>query len=91
MNYCYWRKVLIDTVKKKWLIYAIYFNLIFAFMHYIAWGKISSPNRELAMIPFFFLLGLLWSLVYRKTKTIKFGIIGHMFANLFGFAALFMR
>ncbi len=87
----FWRKVLIDNVQGKWLIYILYFNLLFSLMHYFTLGLISSPNQELIILPITFAAGFLWSTVYYKTKSIKYVIIGHLIMDLCGFTALFIR
>ena len=87
----YWRKLLFDNIEKNWLFYLLYFNIIFALMHYFALGIISSPNREVIIIPITFFAGLIWSLIYKKTQTIKYIIIGHFIMDICGFTALFIR
>lgn len=87
----YWRKVLLDSIKKYWLLQAVYFNILFSLIHYLALGQISSPNREIIIIPITFFAGLIWSLIFKKTGTTKYIIIGHFIMDICGFSALFIR
>jgi uncharacterized protein len=87
----YWRKVVFDNIKIKWFFKLIYVNLIFALMHYFALGIISVPNNEIVIIPITFLAGIIWSIVYKKTGTLKYAILGHLMMDICGFSALFIR
>ncbi len=87
----YWRKILFDNVTNHWWIYAFYFNLIFALMHFLALGKISNPNSEFVIVPITFLAGFIWSLVYKNTRTLKYIILGHLIMDICGFSALYIR
>jgi hypothetical protein len=87
----YWRKMFIDSYPQRKYVIVLYSTTLFALMHYVTLGVISAPNQEPIILPITFAAGLLWSVVYIKTKTLRYVILSHMLMDVFGFSALFIR
>lgn len=85
----YWRGLLMDSTE-SWgkLISLIYSSALFAVSHPLIWGIHSLPLRKTESIGGLFFVGLLWGLAYQRTRTLRWCVMGHMLANLFGLAAL---
>ncbi len=87
----YWRKLFIDRFPDRPYAVALYSSALFAVMHYLTLGLISAPNWEPVIVPITFVAGLIWSIVYVKTKSLRYVILSHLLMDLFGFTALFIR
>lgn len=91
MEETYWRKLFIDRYPQQRYLVVLCVSAAFALMHYFSLGIISSPNREPIILPITFVAGLLWSVVYIRTKTLRYVILSHLLMDVFGFSALFIR
>ncbi len=85
----YWRGVLIDSTA-SWgkLASLLYSSVWFAASHPLIWGIHSLPLRKAEAVGALFFVGLIWGLAYQRTGSLRWCVVGHMLANLFGLAAL---
>lgn len=85
----YWRGLIIDSTA-SWgkLASLLYSSVWFAASHPLIWGIYSLPLRKLEAVGALFFVGLIWGLAYQRTGSLRWCVVGHMLANLFGLAAL---
>jgi membrane protease YdiL (CAAX protease family) len=85
----YWRGLLIDSTA-SWgkLASLLYSSAWFAASHPLIWGIHSLPLRKPEAVGALFFVGLIWGLAYQRTGSLRWCVVGHMLANLFGLAAL---
>jgi membrane protease YdiL (CAAX protease family) len=50
---------------------------LFMLSHPLTWGVFSVTIRSAIMVLPLFIMGVIWSVVYIKTKTLRHGIIAH--------------
>jgi membrane protease YdiL (CAAX protease family) len=86
----YWRKLMLDNFSNK-PVMVIYNSVIFGLLHLFSFSIISTPNQEFLIFPITAVLGLIYSLVYLKTGSLRYVIISHFIMDIFGFSALFIR
>ncbi|MBU3189679.1 CPBP family intramembrane metalloprotease [Clostridium bowmanii] len=79
----YWRGLIYSTniSISKWVV-LIYTTIIFAILHPLMWGVFSEPLRVPSFIGIAFLLGIMLSLGYLKTKSLKWAIFSHCLIDL---------
>ena len=85
----YWRGLIMDSAA-SWgrASSLLYSSALFAASHPLIWGIHSLPLRKIEAVGALFVVGLLWGLAYQRTGTLRWCVVGHMLANLFGLAAL---
>lgn len=87
----YWRGLLMDATatwgKAASLLYPA---LCFTISHPLVWGIHSLPLRKPEAVAAIFFVGLIWGLAYQRTGSLRWCVLGHMLANLFGLAVLVM-
>jgi len=85
----YWRGLLMDATA-SWgrLRSQLYSSAWFAVSHPLIWGIHSLPLRKAEAVGALFFVGLLWGITYQRTGSLRWCVVGHMLANLFGLAAL---
>lgn len=85
----YWRGLLLDSTA-SWgrLPSLLYSAVLFAISHPLIWGVHSLPLRKVESLGALCMVGLIWGLAYQRTHTLRWCVVGHMLANLFGLAAL---
>jgi uncharacterized protein len=85
----YWRGLIMDSTA-SWGRAAslVYSSALFAASHPLIWGIHSLPLRKPEAVGALFVVGLIWGLAYQRTGTIRWTVLGHILANLFGLAAL---
>ena len=81
----YWRGLLIDATA-DWVagLGVVYSTLLFALSHPLIWGVHSVSLRHPAALVGLGVVGAVWSMAYRRTKSLRFAIAGHTAANLLG-------
>lgn len=80
----YWRGLLIDATG-RWKILGVVFSaVVFAVSHPLIWGVHSAALRHPAAAGGLAVAGLIWGLAYWRTGSLRFAIVGHACANLFG-------
>ncbi len=83
----YYRGFLLDntTEWKKWK--AILFSTsVFAANHAV-FGINSEVNSGFTVVVSTFIMGLVWSIVYTKTKSLRWAIFGHFLVDFFSLSA----
>lgn len=85
----YWRGLLMDaTASWGTLPSLLYSTVWFAASHPLVWGIHSLPLRKPEAVGALVLVGLIWGRTYQRTGRLRWCVVGHMLANLFGLAAL---
>jgi membrane protease YdiL (CAAX protease family) len=85
----YWRGLLMDSTASWGKFFSlVYSAVLFAVSHPLIWGVHSLPLRKIESLGALLLVGLIWGLAYQRTQTLRWCVVGHMLANLFGLAAL---
>lgn len=80
----YWRGLLMDTTRPwpAWMS-ILYSSTLFAANHPLSWGVHSIANRHPITFASTWIMGLVWAIVYRKTGSLRFAILGHVLVDLF--------
>ncbi len=77
----YWRGLLLDrTSEWSYWVSLLYSSAFFALNH-LPQGVHSVAIRY--TVPPVFVMGLVWGIVYKKTKSLRWVILGHFLVNLF--------
>lgn len=85
----YWRGTLSDRTT-HWPGWAsvLYSSFFFAINHPISYGVYSSANRHPATVISTFIMGIVWAVVYRKTRSLRWVILAHFLVDLFNLSIL---
>lgn len=59
----------------------VYSAAWFALSHPLIWGVHATAMRQWPVIAALFFVGVIWAIVYRRSKSIRWTIAGHMLAN----------
>ena len=83
----YWRGLLLDAAAewKGWLS-ILYTSGLFAASHPLLWGVNSVANRTLTAVISTFIMGVVWGLVYRRTRSLRWVVAAHVLVDLFNLA-----
>lgn len=83
----YWRGMLMDaTASWAGFLSIVYTAAWFALSHPLIWGVHSTAMRQWPVVIAMFFVGAVWATVYRRSRSIRWTIAGHMLANLLGMA-----
>jgi membrane protease YdiL (CAAX protease family) len=84
----YWRGLLLDaaSIWPEWL-GIVYAGVMFAFSYPLVWGVFFESGRAPAFILITLTAGILWGVVYRRTGSLRWVVIGHLLLDVFGLAA----
>lgn len=75
----YWRGLLLDrTSAWPYWLSLLFSSALFALNHLVL--AVHSIAIRFALIPFF-VMGLVWGVVYKKTKSLRWAIIGHFIVD----------
>jgi len=81
----YWRGLLIDATSERLKgLGVVYSTLLFAVSHPLIWGVHSTALRHPAALLGLVLVGAVWGVTYWRTRSLRFTIVGHACACLFG-------
>jgi membrane protease YdiL (CAAX protease family) len=70
----------------------LYISLFFSLNHLLGIGVTSAGGRHPVLIVNALVLGILFSVIYLKTKSLRWVIIGHALADLLGLSvAVFLN
>lgn len=58
----------------------------FALSHPLIWGVHSTAMRQWHVVLALLFVGIVWAVVYRRTRSLRWTVAGHMLANLLGMA-----
>ncbi len=85
----YWRGLLLDNTRNwpGWL-GVLYSTSLFAINHPLTVGVHSIANRHPAVLISTFIMGLAWAVVYRKTQSLRWAVLGHMLVDLLNLSIL---
>ena len=77
----YWRGLMLDRTREwhHWI--SLLYSSAFFTINHLPLAVHSIPIR-FAIIPFF-VMGLVWSIVYKKTKSLRWVILGHFLVDFF--------
>jgi membrane protease YdiL (CAAX protease family) len=83
----YWRGTLLDATK-HWPLWTrvLFTSSMFAVSHPLIWGVNSIANFTLTVTVSTFIMGVVWAMVYLKTKSLRWVIAGHVLTDLFNLA-----
>ena len=80
----YWRGLLLDTAKSvmpTWLGIA-YSTILFVASHPLMWGVFSIANRSYHVFIYLSIIGIVWSLMYIRTKSLRWVILSHFIVDI---------
>lgn len=79
----YWRGLLLDYTKewKEW--WAILFTSTVFAAHHIAFGINSEVNSGIELLVATFIMGVVWAIVYLRTKSLRWCIVAHILVDCF--------
>ena len=81
----YWRGLLLDAASRwpTWLALGIT-SLLFSLNHLLGIGVTSIGGRHPFLLLNTFVLGIIFGLIYKKTGSLRWLIVSHIIADLFG-------
>jgi uncharacterized protein len=81
----YWRGALLDAAS-HWHSWAAvgYTSALFAASHPLIWGVHSIANGTIEVVVSTFVMGVVWSIIYKKTRSLRWAIASHVLVDLFG-------
>ncbi len=84
---CYWRGLLLDFTSNwsNWVA-VLYSSVLFAINH-AAFGLNSKLNSGFEIVVSTFIMGLVWAIIYKKTKSLRWVIFAHFLVDFFGLSA----
>ena len=83
----YWRGLIMDATASWGAFLSIaYSSVWFALSHPLIWGVHSTAMRQLPVVLALLFVGAIWGLVYRRSRSLRWTIAGHMLANFLGLA-----
>lgn len=86
----YWRGLLLDLasgVMSRWLAIC-YSTILFVLSHPLMWGVFSIANRSYHVFIYLAIMGIIWSLMYYKTKSLRWVILSHFIVDIGNLAVL---
>jgi uncharacterized protein len=85
----YWRGVLLDCTE-RWPAWAaiIYSSVFFAINHPLSFGVYSIANQHPAVLISTFVMGVVWAVIYRKTRSLRWVTISHCLTDLLSLSVL---
>ena len=85
----FWRAYMLDTSPNMpFWIKAIVSSLLFAAAHPLTWGIFSPNMLTIEMLISVFIMGIVWSFVYKKSKSLLLPYFSHFLVDLFNCSVL---
>ncbi|MBN1250669.1 MAG: CPBP family intramembrane metalloprotease [Bacteroidales bacterium] len=85
----FWRGYMLDISPKiPFWIKAIVSSLLFAVAHPLTWGIFSQNMLTVEMLISVFIMGIVWSFVYKKSKSLFLPYFSHLLVDLFNCSVL---
>jgi membrane protease YdiL (CAAX protease family) len=87
----FWRGLLLDaaSIWPTWL-GALYSGVMFSISYPLVWGNFIPASKSPGLIITSFLAGFLWALIYQRTGSLRWVLVGHILFNALSFAAPFL-
>jgi uncharacterized protein len=84
----FWRGLLMDaaSIWPTWL-GALYSGVLFSISYPLVWGKFVPASGSPGLILTSLLAGFIWALIYRRTGSLRWVIVGHILFNALSFTA----
>ena len=82
MEELYWRKYLLTHLPWKSWAKIAFSTALFAASHPLMWGIFSLTLRSRIMVMPLLVMGVLWGIVYLKTKSLRHNIIAHALVDV---------
>lgn len=79
----FWRGFLMDTLPMSKRFACLYSTLLFVASHPIMWGTFSIANRSWMTVVSLVIMGLVWSITYIKTRSLRWCVVSHFFVDIF--------
>jgi membrane protease YdiL (CAAX protease family) len=86
----YWRGFLLSSLPFSNKISVLYSTLFFVLSHPLMWGVFSIGNRSWMAWASIAMMGIVWSVVYLKTKSLRWCLISHFMVNIFNLSVFVM-
>ena len=83
----YWRGLLLDYTKSWKPALAIFYSSILFSANHAAFGLYSEMNSSYGVVISTLLMGLIWALVYYKTKSLRWAIFAHILVDFFNLSS----
>ncbi len=79
----YWQGLLLDAGEKLpiW-INITYSTIFFVLSHPLMWGVFSIANKSIHMYLSLLLMGVIWSIIRYKTKSLRWSVYSHMLVDI---------
>ena len=79
----FWRGFLLSELPMKKWCRVLYSSVFFVVSHPIMWGYFSIANRSWMTIVSLSIMGITWSVVYLKTKSLRWCVFSHFLVDIF--------
>lgn len=86
----YWRGLLLDSTKEilqKWLS-IIYSTFFYCISHPLMWGLFSIANTSSHLYIYLIIMGIIWSITYYKTNSLRWVVVSHFIVDIGNLAVL---
>ncbi|WP_044641146.1 CPBP family intramembrane glutamic endopeptidase [Risungbinella massiliensis] len=79
----YWRGVMLNAFPNhpKW-VSVLYSSFFYAISHPLMWGVFSIANQHWQVLSFTFILGIVWSIAYLRSKSLRWIIFAHFLTDI---------
>lgn len=79
----YWRGLLLEATRSwpPWVSIA-YSTALFAAGHPVMWGVFSVANRDWMTIVSLVVMGAVWAVAYKRTKTLRWTVLSHFLVDI---------
>ena len=79
----YWRGFLLTALPFSKSLAVVYSTLLFILSHPLMWGVFSVANRSWMTWVSLLIMGIVWSLTFIKTKSLRWCIASHILVDIF--------
>jgi uncharacterized protein len=86
----YWRGLMLDTGQRfvSGPTAVLYSTVFFILAHPFTWGVFSLANRHYHLFMVLAIMGVAWSAIYLRTKSLRWPIFSHFLVDTFNMAVL---
>ena len=86
----YWRGFMLSSLPFPPKVSVLYSTLFFVLSHPLMWGVFSVGNRSWMAWFSIAVMGIVWGVVYLKTKSLWWCVISHFMVNIFNLSVFVM-